>query len=231
MSKRAKMIARRRRQKRQRRLITAIIVIGVTAAIAALLIGPGSDSLGEIILPEKRTFPFAEGTSLGSLDAPVVIEEYSDFQCVYCRDFHQETLPQIIATYIANGQVRFEFRQFPILGRESSAAANASLCAAEQNHFWEYADLLFANQADVGSGTFSSARLLAFAETLDLNQDEFSSCVNEGRYNSRVGAELTTANANGVQSPTTFFINGEIIEGPEPPSIADFQLAIESALQ
>ncbi len=231
MSKRAKMIARRRRQKRQRRLISAIIAVGAVVAIAALLIRPGSDPNGEIIIPEKRTLPFVEGTSLGRLDAAVVIEEYSDFQCVYCRYFHENILPQIIATYIANGQVRYEYRQFPILGSESNTAANASLCAAEQDRFWEYADLLFANQADVGSGTFSSTRLLAFAETLDLDQNEFSSCVNEERYNSKVEAESAAAIANGVKSPTTFFINGEIIQGPEPPPFADFQLEIESALQ
>ncbi len=231
MSKRGKMIARRRRQKHQRRLISAIIVVGAVIAIAALIIRPGSDPNGEIIIPEKRTLPFVEGTSLGSQDAPVVIEEYSDFQCVYCRYFHENMLPQIIATYIANGQVRYEYRQFAILGRESNAAANASLCAAEQDRFWEYADLLFANQTDVDSGTFSSARLLAFAETLDLDQNEFLSCVSEGRYTSRVEAESAAAIANGVKSPTTFIINGNIIQGPEPPSLADFQLEIESALQ
>jgi protein-disulfide isomerase len=231
MSKRTKMIARRRRQKRQRLLISAIVVIGAAVAIGALLIRPGSDTSVEMTIPESRTFPLVDGTSLGNPDAPVVIEEYSDFQCIYCRDFHQNTLEQIIDTYIATEQVRFEFHQFPILSNESVAAANASLCAAEQDRFWEYADLLFANQVEVGSGAFSSDRLLAFAETLDLDQDEFSRCVHEGRYASKVGMEYAAANTKGVNSPTTFFINGEIIHGPEPPPFADFQLAIESALQ
>ncbi len=232
MSKRAEMIARRQRQKLQRRLIALVMIIGAALVIAALLIGPGLNatrSAADIVVPEPREFTLAEGTSLGSPDAPVVIEDYSDFQCSHCKNFHENTLPQIIENYVATGQVRVEFRQYPFLGQESKDAANASLCAAEQDRFWEYASLLFANQGSIDARWFSSARLLAFAETLNLDQEQFSSCLDEGRFDTRIEAEYTAGTDMGVNSTPTFFINGQKLVGAAP--FADFQLAIDSALQ
>ncbi len=230
MSKRADKIAQNRKQKRQRRMIALFMIIGGALIIAALLIWPSLNTAqSPVIIPPAHEFPLAEGTSLGSPDALVVIEDYSDFLCSHCRDFDQHTLPLIIENYVASGQVRIEFRQFPILGSGSTTAANASLCAAEQDHFWPYADLLFANQSTVGAGGFSSARLLAFAEALNLDRDQFSSCLDEGRFNARVGAEYAAGTDSGVNSTPTFFINGEKLVGAAP--FADFQQAIDSALQ
>lgn len=229
MSKRKEVIARRRRQKRQRLLIMVVVVVGLAFTFTALLIWPSLNNGKEIIIPENRALPFAEGTSLGRADAPVVIEDYSDFQCSHCRNFHQNTLPQIIDNYVATGQVRFEFRQYPFLGQESTTAANASLCAAEQGHFWEYADLLFANQAGIDSRAFSTKRLRAFAEILELDQDQFSICLEVGRYNAEVGAEFSAGTSNGVNSTPTFLINGQALVGAAP--YADFQFTIEAALQ
>ena len=228
MSKRTEIIARRRRQKRQRYLTSTVVVAVIAVTFAALLIQPSSENDREIIIPEPRTFPLEDDTSLGNPDAPVVIQNYSDFQCSHCGNFHRDTLPQIIEHYVVTGQVRFEFRQLPFLGRESLAAANASLCAAEQDRFWEYSDILFTNQARIDSGAFSSARLLAYAETLDLNLDQFSSCLDEGHYNTRAGDELASGNASGINSTPSFLINGELLVGAAP--FTDFQLTIESAL-
>ncbi|MEJ2549720.1 MAG: DsbA family protein [Anaerolineales bacterium] len=226
MSKRADKIAQNRKQRSQRRLIGLFMIIGGALIIAALLIWPSLNATQDINVPAAREYPFADGTSLGSPDAPVVIEDYSDFLCSHCRDFDQSTLPQIIANYVSTGQVRIEFRQFPILGSGSTVAANASLCAAEQNRFWQYTDLLFANQT---AANFSSARLIAFAESLNLDRDQFSSCLDEGRYNTRVDAEFTAGRDRGVNSTPTFFINGQELVGAAP--YVDFQQVIDSALQ
>lgn len=229
MSKRKEIVARRRRQRQQRLLITLIIIIGIALTFTALLILPNLNSTNEIVIPENHEFPYVDGTSLGRADAPVLIEDYSDFQCSHCRRFHQQTLPKIINDYIAAGQVRFEFRQYPFMGRESTAAANASLCAAEQGQFWEFADLLFANQAGIDSRAFSTTRLRAFAEILNLDQDQFSSCLDEERYNAELAADIAAATSNSVNSTPTFLINGQALVGAAP--YADFQFEIETALE
>jgi len=228
MSKRAEMIARRRRQKRQGFLTSTVIVVGLAVAIAALTLRSDLDKEKEIIISEPQTFPYEDDTSLGKTDAPVVIQGFSDFQCSHCRNFHRDTLPLIIENYVVSGQVRFEFRQFPFLGTESLAAANASLCAAEQDRFWGYSELLFANQANIDRNAFSSARLRAFAEALELNMDQFSSCLDEGRYHDKVDDELASGKAGGINSTPSFLINGQLLVGAAP--FTDFQLAIESAL-
>ena len=229
MSKRQEIKERRRRERRQRRIITLSIVVGVALIFTALLIWPNFAPIGDIVIPTAKDYPMAQGVAMGSPDAPVVIEDYSDFQCSYCRIFHETTLEQIKNTYIVNGQAQFVFRQYPFIGEESSAAANASLCAAEQGKFWEYADILFANQTGVNTKTYTSRRLNAYAEAIGLDVSQFSACTKEQRYNSQVEAEYGAGSANGVNSTPTFFINGEALIGAVP--FSDFQTIIDAALE
>ncbi len=87
--------------------------------------------------------------SLGDEDAPVVIIEFSDFQCTFCKAFWEETFPLIRDDYIAMGRVRFVYRDapFPELGHVWSVkAAEAAECADDQKKFWEYHDQIFKNQ-------------------------------------------------------------------------------------
>jgi protein-disulfide isomerase len=228
MSKRDVIRERRRQeQARNRRIAIAIVAAGVIL-IAAALLWQNFKPLGEIAQPSSGDYAFADGTALGDPDAPVLIEEYSDFQCPYCRIFHEETLPLIIEEYVETGKVRFVFRHYTIIGRESADAANASLCAAEENRFWEYADIVYANQSGENSGDLSERRLLAFAETLGLNTDEFSACLNETRYEDTVLEDLSAALNVGFDSTPSFIINGKALIGAQPFSV--FQQAIEAEL-
>ncbi|NIS83152.1 MAG: thioredoxin domain-containing protein [Anaerolineales bacterium] len=229
MSKRQEIRERRRREQRQRRMITLGIIVGVALIFTALLIWPNFAPIGDIVIPPAREFPQADGVVFGDPDAPVLIEDYSDFQCSFCRQFHETTLNQIVSTYVVNGQVQFAFRQYPFLGEESLMAANASLCAAEQNKFWEYADILFANQTGVNARVYTSRRLDAFAEAIGLEVNQFSACLKEKRYEAQVQSDYADGRANGVQSTPSFFINGEALVGAvEFPA---FQNLIDAALE
>lgn len=229
MSKRAEIRERRRKERQKRRLISISLVVGVALIFTAILIWPNFAPIGDIAIPDSREFPMIEGVALGAPDAPVVIENYSDFQCSFCRLFHQTTLNQIVDTYVATGQVRIVFRQFPRLGQESVNASNASLCAAEQGKFWEYAEILFANQTGVEARNFTSRRLLAYAETIGLDADQFSSCLREERYNADIGADLQKGIEAGVTSTPSFLINGELLVGAQP--FEQFQALIDAALE
>ena len=239
MSKRQIMREKRQRQARMQRIgIIAIISVGALL-VAAALIYPNLKPVGEIVTPAASgtEHPMAQDNAMGDPNAPIKIEEFSDFQCPYCARFHAETEPQLINTYVTNGTVYFVYRSFGnFIGSESQAAAEAAYCAGDQGKYWEYHDILFANQTGENVGAFSTRRLQAFAQALSLNMDAFNSCLNSGKYADRVAQDKADGTAAGVTATPTFVlsytVNGEqktrVISGAQP--FSEFQNQIEGAL-
>jgi protein-disulfide isomerase len=158
-------------------------------AAAALLILLSPRALPTVSIPTPVPRPYAgEGKTLGPADAPVVIEEFSDFQCPFCGRFALETLPRIEEAYLApgTGQVRFVYNHFAFLGEESVQAAQAVECAAKEGRAWDYMDTLWANQRGENRGAFADAYLKAFAEGLGLDVLAFNACLDSGRFRSLV---------------------------------------------
>lgn len=165
------------------------------------------------------------GPNKGSDSAPVVMVEFSDFQCVFCRKFWRETLPEIEKQYIRPGKVRLVYRHLAILGEASVQAAQAASCAHEQGKFWAYHDTLFGNAAPLA---FTSARLKRYAATLGLEQKEFIACLDSGKYAERVEAETTIGRALGATGTPTFLINGKLLIGAHP--FETFQQILDGVL-
>lgn len=165
------------------------------------------------------------GQPKGSETAPVMIEEFSDFQCTYCGKFSRETLPRLIETYVDTGKVRWVFRHFAILGPGSKAAAEASACAGAQGQFWPYHDRLYAVQDRRG---FNRETLLRIAQELHLDVADFTDCVETGRFSAQVQAETDAAVALGLQGTPGFIINGQSMAGALP--FEWFQSVIEEVL-
>jgi protein-disulfide isomerase len=168
------------------------------------------------------------GVSQGAADAPIVLEEYADFQCPACRLFAVQTLRQIEERYVATDSVRVEFHHFAFIGEESIRAGEAAECAGEQGAFWPYYDTLFANQGGENVGAFSDARLLDFATQLSLDTGAFQTCMAENRYRAKVVADTADGRARGVRSTPTLFINGRVEVGAL--SLAQFEAIIEPLL-
>ena len=126
-----------------------------------------------------------------------------------------------------SGEVRFVYRHFAFLGEESVWAAEATECAGEQGKFWEYHDILYERWAGTNVGGYSYNNLIGFAQILELEQQQFADCMSERRYVERVRADSEFAEANGVTSTPTVFINGERVRGVE---YGIFRDAIEAAL-
>lgn len=207
-----KAIQEKRRRDRQRRRTRLILVIGgIALLVVAFLVFLNFRPVGEIAQPTERAHPDAQGVAMGNPDAPVILEEFGDFQCPTCRNWLENVEPQIIENYVAEGQVYFVYRHFPILGPESLAAANASMCANEQGMFWEYHDLLFANQVGNNAGGFSTRRLEAFAETLGLNVDAFSECLSEDRYEAAVSEDFQRGQELGIPGTPGIVVNGVLL--------------------
>jgi protein-disulfide isomerase len=117
---------------------------------------------------------------------------------------------------------------FAFLGPESQSAAEAAECAADQDAFWEYHDLLFESQSGENRGAFSNDNLKAFAEQLDLETGQFNECLDSGKYATLVQNETTAARQLGVQSTPAFVINGQAVIGAQPFDV--FQQVIEQEL-
>ena len=164
--------------------------------------------------------------SMGPADAPIVIVEFSDFQCPFCQRFYDQTYKQLMAAY--PGKIRFVYRHLPLtsIHPEAFPAAEASMCANEQNAFWPFHDKIFENQEKLGSGLY-----LQIANDLNLNTSAFEDCVNTNKYKDQVQADSDFALGLGVQSTPTFFINGLALVGAQPltafTQIIDKELAGE----
>lgn len=122
--------------------------------------------------------------------------------------------------------VRFGYLHLAFLGDESEWAAEASECADEQGKFWEYHDTLFASQHGENEGAFTKAKLEALAAGMNLDKNQFNSCLESGKYASTVQAESQMVSGIGVQTTPTFLVNTEPVSGAK--SFATFSQIIES---
>lgn len=150
---------------------------------------------------------------IGPEDAPIVIVEFSDFQCPFCKRFYDETYQQLLAAY--PGKIRFVYRHLPLtsIHTEAFPSAEASMCANEQNTFWEYHDNIFENQDRLGKDLY-----MQIANDLKLDTAAFEDCLNAGKYRDLVQQDSDFALNLGVQSTPTFFINGLALVGAQPLS-------------
>lgn len=209
-----------------------MMLSGVVLIIAALISSGGfgkivhSKTSSEITMVTPTPRPRAQANAMGDPDAPVKIVEYSDFNCVYCRLFSTQIELAIVDAYVATGKVYFVYRSLgDWLGLESQNAAEAAYCAGDQAKFWEYHDILFANQYQE---RFTLARLEAFAGALDLNVDEFRSCLNSGKYRDKTLQDRADGESVEVQGTPSFLINGTLVSGNQ--SFEVFQKYIEAEI-
>ena len=121
----------------------------------------------------------------------------------------------------------FVYRHFTFLGEESVWAAEAAECAGDQGKFWEYHDALYENWAGTNVGAYSYNNLVGFADILEMDLVQFSSCLSDRKYVSRVRVESEFANDNGVTSTPWVLVNGERVRGVDYGIYRD---AIEAAL-
>ncbi len=160
----------------------------------------------------------------GAADAPITLVEFGDFNCGYCGRWAEETLPQIDEKYIQTGQVRMAYVHYPILGADSMTAAQATECAAEQDSFWDYHNLLYANQ---GIG-FTPANLTKIAEELGLDTSAFEACLENFTDMASLENDVRLAQIMGVRGTPAFLINGIPLAGAYP--YEDFERIIEGIL-
>lgn len=174
----------------------------------------------------------------GDPNAPITIVEFSDFQCPFCARFHVQTLPFLLEDYIDTGKVNLVYRDFPIQSIHPNAlpAAVAAECANEQGKYWEYHDTLFEKQS--GWSRLDSNAVIAtfsqYATDIGLEQQQFDSCLETGKYLEEVQGDLSDGRAYDVTGTPGFFIGNDQIgfvklSGAQP--FDAFQRIIDAQLE
>src|SRR5688572_18587392 len=161
----------------------------------------------------------------GDPNAPVTLVEFGDFNCGYCGKWAKETLPLIDEKYIKTGKVRMAYVHYPILGADSMTAAEGTECAAQQDKFWEYHNLAYANQ---GIG-FTPDNLTKMAEELGLDKAAFESCMTNFKDRQSLEDDIRLAQVMGVRGTPAFLVNGVPLAGAYP--FEDFVTVIEGSLE
>jgi protein-disulfide isomerase len=165
---------------------------------------------------------------LGNPDAPITILDFSDFQCPNCGRYVKNTEPILNKTYIQTGNASLVYKYFPVVGFDSMNPALAGQCTQEQAKFWQFHQVLFANQKPIDSGWVSKDNLKNFASQISgLDFQKFSECLDSERYKDHINKDLEMAKKFQLRATPSFIIvnndgtDPEILTGAHPfPSFA-----------
>ena len=201
------------------------IVIGLIV-IGALILIPRPNAAPATVptsaADAANPAPMDAAPALGPETAPVTIIEYADFGCPACWAWHQSgALEQLRAKY--GDQIRFVWRDFPVITLLSPKAAEAGQCAHEQGKFWEFHDTVYEHD-----GAIEADDLKGYAAAIGLNMDQFSECVTSRRYRDRVNAEQHESFERGLRGAPEFFVNDQRLAGPS--SVKAFENIIDPIL-
>ena len=229
----------RRKKEGQRRILMLGFIIGgsilVLGAIIAAFLGAFRVKLSpkQIVQPDLSYSTVSDRNTLGDPNAPVVIHEYSDFGCGHCANFALDTKQRLEEEYIKNGEVFLVFHSVGgMLGSPATAkAAEAAYCAADQDAFWQYHDLIYANQAALFSkqGADITPTLEIFVDLLDLDPEQFNGCLTNGKYLDLINQDQLDAANFGIKGTPSFLIDGQLLIGNQP--FENFQGLIDEVLE
>ncbi len=199
-------------------LAAAIIVVAVITYLAN-----GNDS--SLSTETQRKYGTVDTTTgspiLGSVNAPITIVEFGDYQCPQCDRWYLNVRPDVEKNYVETGKVNLVFVDLAFYGPDSKKAAQATYCAEEQGKYWEFHGMLYENQGSINGGWASPQNLKRFASALNLDTELFNDCLDSNKYQKRVDNNIQVAKRNGASGTPTFIIvsssgEQEKIEGAQP---------------
>ncbi|WP_457636994.1 DsbA family protein [Oceanithermus sp.] len=198
------------------------VTVGVERAFFMVIEdGPGFNF--EVIPYEVPQNAFADsGHVMGH--GKVLIREYSDFECPYCKMFFEKALPEIEKRFVETGKASFEFNNFPLteIHKESLNAAMAGECAADQGKFWEYHNSLFKN----GTGDYASK-----ASAIGLDTKKFNECMLSDKKRQKVLNQRQEAINLGLNGTPSVFVGPFLLPNPFDINAYERYLAMAEALE
>ena len=185
---------------------------------------------------EPNHLSVGKSTVLGSESAPVTMFSYNDYNCSDCAVYATEVLPYVLTRYVDSGSLRIVMREFPDRqqGKKALRKSRLAICAGRQEKYLEMHDWLYTNSKSTRED------LQAFTGQLDLDQEEFRSCMRDPELSNQVRANLREATQSAIQSPPGFLLGLTDQDDPEkvkitghvdgPPQLTDLQTAIDELL-
>lgn len=199
----------------------AIFFTNRTSNAPVIAINPETGQ--EQVIPEGTPRPVSEKDYiLGNPNAPILLVEYSDYECPFCQQYHQ-TLNQIMDEYGVTGKVAWAYRQFPLTELHPNAAkiSEAALCVGDiggSDAFWKFTNLIFEGRQP---GEFTNVtKIPSFAEQSGVTIDDYAKCLNEGRMKTELAEQMSDGvKAGAYSTPYTVLIVGNqqvVISGAQP---------------
>ena len=179
------------------------IIIGII--VGGFVVGYGTNSNNSETLTSEKLIKNGSPI-MGNIDASITILEWGDYQCTYCYKFHQNTLNIINEEFIKTGKVKIIFKDFPLNGPDSKLAAEASYCAQDQQKYWEYHDELYKNWGGERTGWITREALTKFAQSTELNIEEFNKCLDVHKYQNKVDSIHNFGKEIGIDATPTFLV-------------------------
>ncbi|HJJ22774.1 MAG TPA: DsbA family protein [Nitrosopumilus sp.] len=184
-------------------LLAIPVVIGIVTGMF-LVFYPESENDSALLTTSKL---INNGSPIiGDLNAPITILEWGDYQCTFCYKFHQNTLDTINDNFIKTGKVKLVFKDFPLNGPDSVLAAEAAYCAEDQEKYWQYHDELYKNWGGERTGWITRESLDRFAVTINLDLEEFNTCLDEHRYQNKVIELYEFGKKVGIDATPSFLV-------------------------
>ena len=157
---------------------------------------------------------------IGAAGAKITMVEFSDYRCGFCRLYALQTFPLLKTEFVDTGKIRYAYRNTVIVGGEQSVAvSNAASCASDQNKFWEFHNLMFAQAerwSSIAPGVDLDNTLSSLSQQIGAKPDLLQTCLSEQRHAKAVQADNAAAGAFGVNGTPSFIINGYLFSGALP---------------
>ena len=151
---------------------------------------------------QRVSLPLGDTYAIGNKDAPVTLVEFTDYQCPFCSRFHKNTFSQIKKNFVDTGKVRFISRDLPLpFHKNAFKAASASRCAGEQDKYWEARDLLGSNPKNLSDQDLSN-----YARKLNLDTEQFETCIASNKYETEIKRDISEANQAGINGTPGFVL-------------------------
>ena len=165
----------------------------------------------------------------GSPTAPIWVIEVSDFQCPYCKQWHDQTYKKLRDEYVSTGKIRLAYVNFPLAQHaHAGPAAEAAMCAGAQGKFWEMHDALFTSQDKWAGLPSSAAHFHSLARATGVDLARWLECVRSGKMRPWIQADHDRAERAGAASTPSFMIGDQLLVGAQP--MENLRSAIDSAL-
>lgn len=194
-----------------------------------MIFGPGGDTKSgdiTVVHRKKENDPFA----VGAVDAPVVISEFSDFECPFCSRHANVTEPDILKKYVEKGLVRIEWNDFPVNGPAAIEAAKAGRAAAAQGKFQEFKHELYTASKDIsGHPEFGIEDFMKFAEKAGVaDLDKFRQQATDDTYTEVIETATSYASQIGITGTPAFVVGDQFVSGAQPLEV--FEQVIQEQL-